>query len=176
MKPKVLFVFLGLAVVSVACSSSTDQRAGGSDPGMPTRMPSMGTQPSGETQRFRFGRPGDPATADRTIEVVQLDTFRFQPAAIGVEMGETVTFVVTNEGQSPHEFVIGDEMFQQEHESEMKDMAGALMPDEPNAITVTPGGTKSLTWTFTKSGSMQFGCHVSGHFAAGMVGTISVSA
>ena len=176
MKPKVLFVFLGLALVGAACSSSTDPSAGGSDSGPGMGMPSTGMHGPDESQRFTFGRPGDPANADRTIEVAQLDTFRFQPSAIGVEIGDTVTFVVTNEGQGPHEFVIGDEMFQQEHESEMRDMGGGLMPDEPNAITVQPGGTKSLTWTFTKSGSLQFGCHVSGHFAAGMVGTMNVSA
>jgi uncharacterized cupredoxin-like copper-binding protein len=50
------------------------------------------------------------------------------------------------------------------------------MPDEPSAITVQPGETKSLTWTFTEAGSLQFGCHMAGHFAQGMVGTIDVMA
>jgi len=43
----------------------------------------------------------------------------FDPAQITVTEGETVAFVVTNTGQAPHEFVIGDEAVQQEHEAEM---------------------------------------------------------
>jgi uncharacterized cupredoxin-like copper-binding protein len=54
-------------------------------------------------------------------------------------------------------------------------LGGELMPDEPNAITVQPGETKPLTWTFTEAGALQFGCHISGHFADGMVGTIDVA-
>jgi uncharacterized cupredoxin-like copper-binding protein len=171
-KLKALLMVSVLAFVAVACSDSTEDGASGTDPGTQTGMPSMDM---GGTESFDFGRPGDPADADRTVEITQLDTFRFEPSDVALEMGETVTFNVTNDGQTPHEFVLGDEMFQQEHASEMQDMGGELMPDEPNAITVQPGETKSLTWTFAETGTLEFGCHVPGHFAQGMVGTIEVS-
>lgn len=161
-----------LALVATGCSdSSPDDEAGGATD-TETGMPSMDM---GETESFTFGRPGDPSEADRTVEITQLDTFAFDPSELEVQMGETITFAVTNAGEARHEFVLGDEMKQQEHESVMQDMGGEMMPDEPNAIAVEPGETKSLTWTFTEMGTLQYGCHVSGHFAQGMVGTIDVA-
>lgn len=172
MKLKALLVVSVLALVTAACSGSTEGGGAGSASATPTGMPSMDMD---QTANFDFGRPGDPADADRTETIAQLDSLRFEPSEVAVEMGETVTFNVTNEGQTPHEFVLGDDMFQQEHEQEMLEMDGELMPDEPNAITVQPGETESLTWTFTEAGTLAFGCHMPGHFAEGMVGTIEVS-
>jgi hypothetical protein len=33
----------------------------------------------------------------------------------------------------------------------------------------------SFTWHFTEPGQTRFGCHLPGHYAAGMYGTITVS-
>ena len=172
MKLKALLVISVLALVTAACSDSTEEGAGGGQPDSQTGMPSMDM---GDTGGFSFGRQGDPADADRTVEITQLDSLRFEPSEVAVDMGETVTFNVTNDGQIPHEFVLGDDMIQQEHESDMQEMYGEMMPDESNAITVEPGETSSLTWIFTEAGTVEFGCHISGHFAGGMVGTIEVS-
>jgi uncharacterized cupredoxin-like copper-binding protein len=162
-----------LALIVAACSDSGDETGEGGATETASGMPSMDM---GQSEGSTFGQAGDPSDADRTIEITQLDSFAFEPPAIEVQMGETVTFAVTNEGATAHEFVLGDEMLQQGHESEMQEMGGELMPDEPSAITVQPGETKSLTWTFTEAGSLQFGCHMAGHFAQGMVGTIDVMA
>ena len=170
---RVVFVASALGLVVSACSGSSDDPAGGGTSGTSTGMPSMDM---GQTEGSTFGRPGDPSDADLTVEITQLDSFAFEPSDVEVQIGETVTFLVTNEGQTPHEFVLGDDMVQQGHESEMQEMGGELMPDEPNALTVQPGETRSLTWTVTETGTLRFACHVAGHFAAGMVGTIDVSA
>ena len=119
--------------------------------------------------------PGNDADVDRTIEIAQFDTYAFQPSSISVAVGETVMFEVTNEGKSVHEFVIGDAAMQNEHEMEMADMGGMSMGDEPNAIALDPGETKTLVWSFTEAGSFEYGCHESGHYAQGMVGTIQVT-
>jgi uncharacterized cupredoxin-like copper-binding protein len=121
-----------------------------------------------------FGRPADVSSADRTIEVSTLDTFRFVPGQITVEAGETVAFEITNSEDLAHEFVLGTRSFQQEHAEEMRDMGGSAPPDEPFAIGIEPGETETLAWTFTEPGTVLYGCHVSGHYAAGMVGTIRV--
>ena len=173
MKLKVLLVVTVLAIIAAACSGSAEEAGGGGAGGAQAGMPSMDMD-MGQSEGSTFGRPGDPDDADRTIEIVQLDSFAFEPSEVEVAVGETVTFEVTNEGTAPHEFVLGDEMVQQGHESEMQEMGGELMPDEDNAITVQPGETKSLTWTFMEAGTLRYGCHVIGHFAAGMVGTIDV--
>jgi uncharacterized cupredoxin-like copper-binding protein len=53
----------------------------------------------------------------------------------------------------------------------MHDMAAA---SPAGALTVPPGATRHLTWTFDKPGVVLYGCHVLGHWAAGMKGTIVV--
>ena len=58
-------------------------------------------------------------------------------------------------------------------DDELADMA---MADEPNAFMIEPGETKELTWHFTEGGEVLIGCHVPGHYAAGMKAEISVEA
>ena len=47
-------------------------------------------------------------------------------------------------------------------------------PAATGALTVPPGQTRRLTWTFDEPGTVLYGCHVLGHWAAGMKGTIVV--
>lgn len=91
-------------------------------------------------ESFAFGEPGDPAAADRQIDVAMFEDggFHYEPAAIDVDAGETVTFRVRNRGEAVHEFVLGDDHTQSEHEAQMPAMAsedGMMMHDEPNAIS-----------------------------------------
>ena len=122
---------------------------------------------------FSFGAPGNPSAATRTIEVVTKDPYEFDPEDVEVDSGETVTFVVTNEGDTEHEFVLGDEEYQESHDEAM---AAGEMHHEGNAVTVAPGATEEITWTFPAEGEVLYGCHVAGHYDAGMVGAIRVSA
>jgi uncharacterized cupredoxin-like copper-binding protein len=125
---------------------------------------------------FWFGEPADPDEADRTVDITADDTFRFSPTDLTVAAGETITFTVTNAGQLPHEFTLGDAAIQDDHEAEMTEMGGMSMPDEPNSIGVAAGETKQLTFRFTQAGEVLIGCHVPGHYAAGMKGLITVEA
>lgn len=129
----------------------------------------------GEHADFAFGEPADAASADRVIEIEALDSFAFDPDEITVEAGETVTFRVTNTGAIPHDFTLGDEPMQDEHEAEMAEMGGEMeMHDEPNLLALAPGETKELTWHFTEPGEILIGCHQIGHYAAGMKATVTV--
>jgi plastocyanin len=60
-----------------------------------------------------FGVPGEPREGDKTIRVAALDSLQFDPEDIGVSRGDTVTFIVKNAGQNPHEVVLGDEASQE---------------------------------------------------------------
>lgn len=124
-----------------------------------------------------IGKAGDAAKAARTIEVRQLDTRRFDPAEIQVKPGETVTIRVTNTATGLHEFFLGDQKAQDDHEKEMSAMGSGemKMADEGNRLFVEPGETKELTWTFPDKGSVEFGCHMPTHYAAGMEGEVTVS-
>ena len=52
--------------------------------------------------------------------------------------------------------------------------AGHATAGAGGALTVPPGQTRRLTWTFDEPGIVLYGCHVLGHWAAGMKGTIVV--
>ncbi len=117
---------------------------------------------------------GTVAPADSMrIDVTLTDALRIEPASIQVSAGVPVTFVVTNAGVLPHEFVVGDEAVQKAHEATMQGM-GSMTHDEPTAIGLEPGETKELTISFSEPGETLAGCHIRGHYPAGMWATITV--
>lgn len=115
-----------------------------------------------------------PGTAEmpRTVEVSAFDSFAFDPARIQVRAGETVRFVVTNEGVLEHEFAIGSRNELQEHALTMTH--GGMRTDTGMAIRVIPGQTKELVFTFGASTDIGYGCFVPGHFPAGMSGSFDL--
>lgn len=115
--------------------------------------------------------PSAPATR---FAVKLTDALRMEPAAMTVPAGVPVTFVVTNSGATDHEFYLGDEDAQTEHEKEMGAMGG-MGHDEPEGIGLKPGETKELTYTFAAAGTALAGCHVVGHYGAGMKAEITVA-
>lgn len=123
---------------------------------------------------FPYGHPGPGSKPERVIRIQALDALRFQPAHITVRRGETVRFVITNTGKLAHEFVIGNAAVQAAHQREMQAMPGMSMQHDMNAVSLPPGATRDLVWTFTRDGTVEYACHEPGHFAAGMVGTIDI--
>jgi uncharacterized cupredoxin-like copper-binding protein len=149
------------------------------------RSPDRGdlAPPSTAVSRATRRKPAPTWAADAPVKVVMSDRFRYRPAAIMVRAGRRVTFAVTNAGKLPHEFILGDRATQLDHERRMRAAAtGAGHVHDhathaaPGALTVPPGQTRRLTWTFDEPGVVLYGCHVLGHWAAGMKGTIVVVA
>ncbi|MEO7294765.1 MAG: plastocyanin/azurin family copper-binding protein [Candidatus Limnocylindria bacterium] len=167
----------GLLVVLAACSSGTAPSTGQPD-STSTDTPSTGMpMASGDSAAaFAWGEPAEAAEADRVIEITMLDGLRFEPDAVEVSVGETVTFKLSNPGQLPHDFTLGDEQTQDEHEAKM---AGGGMSgtgqNESNALTLQAGEEGELTWFFTAPATILFGCHVPGHYDSGMVGTLTIA-
>lgn len=102
-----------------------------------------------------------------------LDTMRFDPDTVSISQGDTVLFVVTNRGELPHEFTIADEAEQERHAEEMSE-PGTTAHDHPFSGWLEAGETKEVAWQFRTAGSFLYGCHVLGHYEAGMAGTITV--
>jgi uncharacterized cupredoxin-like copper-binding protein len=167
----------GVALLASACSL--------------THLPAP--DPSDQPARTRASRaarkPGPTWATGAPVRVVMNDHFRYRPSAIMVRAGRRVTFAVTNAGKLPHEFILGDRATQLAHERQMQ---AAPTADGTHAhthgrtghaghatggvLTVPPGETRRLTWTFHNPGIVLYGCHVLGHWAAGMRGTIVVLA
>lgn len=158
MRQRLMAAVAVLGLVAAACGDSADatRRAAGAHEG-----------------GLAFGEAAMSEDADRTIEVRTLDALAFAPETLEVEQGEVITFVITNEGEMPHDFTLGDEAIQEQHEEEMS--SGMAAHDHPYGVFLEPGETKEITWRFTNPGEFLFGCHVPGHYKAGMVGTIAVN-
>jgi len=135
-----------------------------------------------------MGTPGLLANADRVIEV-SMTEMKYEPSNIEVMEGETITFVVRNDGEFVHEFNLGTESMWQGHMDEMttmmetgmmtadtvnhhKMMKAGMMHDDANSVLLEPGQTAKVTWTFGKETEIGFACNVPGHREAGMVGEI----
>jgi len=150
---------------------------------------------------YDFGQPAPAASATRTVEVDMTD-MAFTPKSLEVKAGETVRFVLVNNGQLLHEFNLGYAAMHAAHQKEMLEMqqSGMLTPtgmgrgamdhsamghgsmempgmkhDDPNSVLVEPGKTAELTWTFSKADNLEFACNVPGHYQAGMVGKVKVA-
>ncbi|MEW6689261.1 MAG: cupredoxin family protein [Pseudomonadota bacterium] len=161
---------------------------GGSGHGKPaavddSKMPDM-----------RFGRAGNPRNADRTIHVAMNDKMQFvaiaprfgqrtdiapgvrphaMPGDIEVKRGETVRFVVRNEGGVMHEMVIGTMKELKQHAALMR-RHPEMEHDEPYMAHVAPGKEGEMTWQFTRSGEFHYACLMPGHMEAGMISKIIV--
>jgi len=120
-----------------------------------------------------FGQEGNPKKVTRTIQVGMTDGMRFTPADISVKRGETVRFVVRNDGKLLHEMVLGTKQAIAEHAALMKKFPEMEHADA-NIAHVTPGKTGEIVWQFSKAGEFQFACLQPGHFEAGMVGKVAV--
>jgi uncharacterized cupredoxin-like copper-binding protein len=107
--------------------------------------------------------------------VIASDTMRYDPPEITVRPGETIRFEVKNAGKLRHEFMIGDATEQRTHSEMMKRDPG-MVHNDPNTITLEAGEGKTLVWRFGEAGELEIGCHVPGHYEAGMLARVRVIA
>jgi len=120
-----------------------------------------------------FGMTGDPKNVTKTVNLGMSDEMQFSPDAITVKKGDTVRFVVKNNGETLHEMVIGRTEDLVKHAALMQKFPEMEHAD-PFMAHVEPGADGEIVWTFSKAGNFEFGCLIPGHFEAGMRGTIAV--
>lgn len=82
--------------------------------------------PALAAKSYDFGQPGEAAKADRTVEI-KLGDMYFEPESLEVKAGETVRFVVKNEGNLLHEFNLGRAAMHAEHQQHMQQMVDGGM-------------------------------------------------
>ena len=108
--------------------------------------------------------PGD-AVVEMTSE-----HSRFVPDRIVVQAGTTVRFVVDNTDPIGHELIVGDESVHARHANGTE----AHHPAVPGEVSIGPNETASTSYRFDVPGRFEFACHLPGHYAFGMHGTVSV--
>ncbi len=126
-------------------------------------------------EQKEWGIGGHSKAVKRTVEIRMADNMRFKPDLIEVKQGETIRFVVFNNGKVMHEFVLGTKKELDEHAELMKKFPD-MEHDEPYMAHVGPGKKGEIVWNFNKVGVFDFACLLPGHYQAGMVGKIKVAA
>ena len=147
-----------------------------------------------------FGNAGIAAKVTRTFSIGMDDTMHFAADAekqrdrvrlasvnkktaddgvrasadITVKQGETVRFVVRNDGKIMHEMVIGTMKELKDHGELMRKHPG-MEHDEPYMTHVAPGKRGEIVWQFTKAGEFFYACLIPGHMEAGMISKITVT-
>jgi len=101
----------------------------------------------------------------RVVHIIASEALRFYPDTVTVKAGETITFEITTTGMRSHEFMVGPAA------DVAADTAGT-----PEVADIAMMQTKSLNYTFNGAGPFTFACHATGHYEAGMHGTITVLA
>jgi uncharacterized cupredoxin-like copper-binding protein len=95
----------------------------------------------------------------------------FSPALVSVPAGRAVTFVIANTDPIDHEWIVGDAASHERHRTGTEPDHGA----RPTEVTIPAGTVRRTTLTFPASGSQLFICHLPGHEAYGMVGTVVIT-
>ena len=120
-------------------------------------------------QVTKIGEPGKASEATRIIEIVMTDN-RFEPERISIEKGQTIRFVLKNEGEFVHEFNIGTAKMHAKHQEEMvvmfehgvlevdkihRDLMKMDMGDgrtmdhnDPNSVLLEPEDSAEIVWKF----------------------------
>jgi uncharacterized cupredoxin-like copper-binding protein len=116
------------------------------------------------------------AAAGQTTQtvVVTMHHSRFQPEVVRVAPGTTVRFLLRNTDPIDHEFILGDDAVQRRHEQGREREHHGEVPGE---VSVAAGSQATTTYTFRRGGpaSLEFACHLPGHYAYGMRGVTLVS-
>lgn len=126
-----------------------------------------------EAHASMAGKPGESAKVSRTVDIVMNDSMRFSPQELAVKAGETIRFLVKNDGKLEHEMVIGTMDELKEHAEIMRKAPG-MKHAEANMVTLDAGKRGRILWQFDKAGTINFACLVPGHMEAGMVGSVTV--
>lgn len=148
---------------------------------------------------FAAGEPGDPKKPARIVQVtfretdgrraslvekaatvvdgktgdVEHKTMVFIPDRVEIRKGEQVRFVLRNNGEIDHEFVLATREENDKHAEEMQKNP-EMEHDDPNMKRLAPKQTGELVWRFTKAGEFEFACLIPGHRESGMLGKIIV--
>ena len=151
-----------------------------------------GGHSGGHGDQPNIGQAGAPDHVDRVIRVSMGEMY-FSPSDLQVQRGETIRFVIKNEGDFVHEFNLGTAEMHLAHAEEMMMMfdSGVLEADrinhdmmnmtdmahdDANSVLLEPGKSAEILWTFSGDASLELSCNVPGHRESGMLSVMELVA
>ena len=110
---------------------------------------------------------GDRASARVTVSI---HYSRFTPEVITVPTGVPVTITLRNDDPIEHEWIVGPPEVHERHRTGTE----PVHTDVPTEVTVPAFSTRVTTLTFKQAAEYAYICHLPGHEAYGMVGTLRI--
>ena len=95
----------------------------------------------------------------------------FERPAVTVQAGVPITIVLRNDDPIDHEWIVGDEGVHERHRNGTEPVHAS----RPTEVTIPAGSTRTTTISFATPGMYLYICHLPGHEAYGMVGTLVVT-
>lgn len=108
-------------------------------------------------------------TGPITVEI-RIHHSRYEPSILAVPAGRPIRFVFHNEDPIGHEWIVADAQVHEVHRTGTEQHHRA----RPSEVSIPALGTVTTTVTFRAPGSLLYICHLPGHEAYGMVGTLTI--
>ena len=109
--------------------------------------------------------------ADPVLVEIDVHYSHFSPSTVTVPAGHPVTFVLVNTDPIDHEWIVGDAALHERHRTGTEPYHAS----RPTEVSLDAGTTRRTTVTFDTPGTLTFVCHLPGHEAYGMTGTLVVT-
>ena len=111
-----------------------------------------------------------PAANSARVEI-PIRYSQYERHEVTVRAGVPITFVIHNGDPIDHEWTVGDAGVHERHRTGTEPVHGS----RPTEVTIRAGATATTTVTFSRPGTYLYVCHLPGHEAYGMVGTLRVT-
>lgn len=96
----------------------------------------------------------------------------FTPDAVVATAGEPITISLRNDDPIEHEWIVGSQEVHERHRTGAEPFHGTI----PTEVTIPAMSTRVTTVMFAEPGDYPYICHLPGHEAYGMTGTLRVVA
>jgi len=113
---------------------------------------------------------GGPTDRLPTTVEITMRYSHFEPASVVVPAGVPITFVLRNDDPIDHEWIVAEPAVHERHRTSTELVHG----DVATEIPVDAGTVRRTTVTFDRPGTLAFICHLPGHEAYGMTGTVTI--
>lgn len=122
----------------------------------------------------------DGTSDDGDVVEVEMTEFAYEPSTIELTAGEPTVVRFVNVGEIEHEAMLGTAHMQQEFAADDDhgdhgDGSDGGHHGGVEAVTVAPGETAELEVLIEEPGTWYLGCHLEGHYEAGMEAEVHVT-
>jgi uncharacterized cupredoxin-like copper-binding protein len=111
-----------------------------------------------------------PAGSAASVEI-EIRYSHFNPPRITVPHGKAVTFVLVNDDPIDHEWIVGNDEIHRAHRTGTE----LYHASRPTEVTIPALTTRRTTVTLPSAATLTYICHLPGHEAYGMIGTLEVT-